>query len=387
MKTNNRIFISIFLLGFVFTGTLKAQSIYFPDKNWESKSPSELGFDATQLVDAVDYARQNDNRVQRDLRLAILQAFSREPYHEIVGPTRDRGNPAGMVIKDGYIAASWGDLYRVDMTFSVTKSYLSTVAGLAVQDGLIRDVHDKVKDYVWDGTFDGDHNGKITWHHLLNQSSDWTGSLAGIYDWADRPPREGGIDDWRNRDLNEPGTVYKYNDVRVNVLAYSLLHVLRKPLPIVLKERVMDPIGASSTWRWFGYDNAEVLIDGLQMQSVSGGGHHGGGLFINSYDQARFGLLFARKGNWNGNQLISDVWVSKSVAPSEANTEYGYMWWTLKGDTKWPNVPDHVYYAAGFGGNYIIVDEKNDMVIVLRWIDNGALPEFVSRIYRSLKHY
>ena len=78
--------------------------------------------------------------------------------------------------------------------------------------------------------------------------------------------------------LNEPGTFFKYNDVRVNLLAYSLLQVSRKPLPVVLKEKIMDPIGASTTWRWYGYDNSFVNIDGVMVQSVSGGGHFGGGL-------------------------------------------------------------------------------------------------------------
>ena len=65
----------------------------------------------------------------------------------------------------------------------------------------------------------------------------------------------------------------------------------------------MDPIGASSTWRWLGYSNSYVNVDGLQVQSVSGGGHFGGGIFINSLDHARFGLLFLRQGQWN-NQAI-----------------------------------------------------------------------------------
>jgi len=60
------------------------------------------------------------------------------------------------------------------------------------------------------------------------------------------------------------------------------------------------------------------------------------------------------------------------------------MWWLLKGDTKWDGVPEHVYYAAGFGGNYIIVDDKNDLVIVLRWIDTRALERFVSTVYQAL---
>jgi hypothetical protein len=72
--------------------------------------------------------------------------------------------------------------------------------------------------------FDAPHNSKIIWDNL-NQSSDWSGTLFGLHDWADRPPKEGGINDWKNRKLNEPGTVFEYNDVRVNLLAYSLLQV------------------------------------------------------------------------------------------------------------------------------------------------------------------
>ena len=154
---------------------------------------------------------------------------------------------------------------RVDMTFSVSKSFLSTTAGLALDAGLIADVHDPVKDYVADGKFDSEHNAKITWHHLLNQTSDWSGTLWDRPDWGDRPPRKATWDELRQRKLNEPGTHFKYNDVRVNLLAYCLLQVWRTPLPVILREKIMDPIGASPTWRWHGYENSWVLIDGLKM--------------------------------------------------------------------------------------------------------------------------
>ncbi|RMG27574.1 MAG: class C beta-lactamase-related serine hydrolase, partial [Bacteroidetes bacterium] len=272
----------------------QAQAVYFPEAgaDWAQRQPAELGLDAQKLQAAVDFALANEYSGPRDLRMAILKGFEREPYHEIIGPVKKRGGPAGMILKNGYVVAKWGDTRRVDMTFSVTKSYLSTVAGLALQQGLIASVHDPVASYVWDGTFEGAHNSLISWDHLLTQSSDWSGQLWGGYDWADRPPRQGGLDEWRARRLNPPGTVFEYNDVRVNVLAYSLLQVWRKPLPQVLKENIMDPIGASTTWRWYGYENSWVTLDGLRMQSVSGGGHSGGGIFISTEDHARFGLLF-----------------------------------------------------------------------------------------------
>ena len=365
---------------------LTAQDYFPPRHTWEIKAPSALGLNQNAINEAVQYAEENEYSGSRDLRVAILEGFRREPYHQILGPTKKRGGPAGLIIKDGYIVAQWGDINRVDMTFSVTKSYLSTMAGLALDNGLIRSAQDKVNEYVWDETFWGEHNSKITWHQLLNQSSAWTGELFGIKDWGDRPPRNGGIDDWRLAKPVTSGTRMEYNDVRVNVLAYSLLQVWRKPLPQILKDHVMDPIGASTTWRWFGYENAWVTIDGMKMKSVTGGGHSGGGVFISAADHARFGLLFLNEGNWKGRQLISKEWVDAVQEPSEAMESYGYMWWLNRGPRKWNGVEDEsIYYAAGFGGNYIVVDKTNNMVVVTRWLEPNKIGPFMQKVQAALE--
>ena len=371
---------------FLLLVTITVGQSYFPPRGeWASKPATEMGFDADSLMAAVEFAEANEYSGSKDLRIAILQGFRREPFHKILGPTKKRGGPAGMIIKDGYVTAQWGDIDRVDMTFSVTKSYLSTMAGLAVDAGLIRGVDDKAGEYVWDGTFDGEHNSKVTWHHLLTQSSDWSGELHGVKDWADRPPREGGIDDWKMREFREPGTHYEYNDVRVNVLAYALLHIWRNPLPQVLKKKIMDPIGASSTWRWYGYDHAWEVVDGVKMQSVTGGGHSGGGVFISAADHARFGYLFMNNGNWDGQQLLSEAWVKAVQESSEANASYGYMWWLNKGNRYMEGVPDHIFYGAGFGGNYVVVDQVNNMVVVTRWLQPSQLGAFLKKVYASME--
>lgn len=364
--------------------TSKAQQPYYPDANWQTKKPEELKLNKSLIDSAIQLALKSENKVDKDLRIANMKSYSREPGYKIIGPMKERGGPAGLIIKNGYIVGQWGDVDRVDMTFSATKSYLSTVAGVALDNGLIKNVIDPVNRYVTDGSFDGAHNSKIIWEHLLNQSSDWSGTLFDLHDWADRPPREGGIDDWRNRKLNEPGTVYKYNDVRVNLLAYSLLQVWRKPLPMILKEKIMDPIGASTTWRWHGYENSFVNLDGLMMQSVSGGGHHGGGIFINTLDHARFGLLFLRNGKWKDQQLVSEKWVKAVQQPSVANTNYGYMWW-LNTDKKWKDVSSKIYYAAGYGGNYIVIDSEHDLVVVTRWIDDNVIGDVMGLIIKSME--
>ena len=98
-------------------------------------------------------------------------------------------------------------------------------------------------------------------------------------------------------------------------MALAALQVWRRPLPDVLREEVMDPIGASSTWRWYGYENSWVDIDGQKVQSVSGGGHWGGGMFINSYDMARFGYLFLRNGKWKDRPIVSEKWIQMARTP------------------------------------------------------------------------
>ena len=367
--------------------TYSQADLYFPERNatWQTANPQDHNINDIDLAEAVEFAMDNEYSGSRDLRIAILKGFAREPFHEILGPTKKRGGPAGMILKNGYLIASWGDTRRVDMTFSVTKSFLSTVAGLAVDRQLIQSTDDLVVNYVWDGTFDGDHNGQISWKHLLQQNSDWSGELFGIKDWADRPPREGGIDDWKYRELRTPGTVMEYNDVRVNVLAYSLTHVWRKSLPSVLKEHLMDPIGASTTWRWFGYDHAWTVVDGVKVKSVTGGGHSGAGIFIHAEDMARFGLLFMNNGKWEDNQVISKEWIDEAITSSVPHINYGHMWWLNKqGEDQWPGSPETIFSAQGFGGNYIVVDRENQLVIVTRWMEPSKMEEFLRMLYRSV---
>ena len=350
-----------------------AQDDYFPGEwgSWESKPAAEVGMNAALLNEAVEFAKSAENPGSKDMRQVVATSFANEPFNTIVGPTKTRGGASGIIVRGGYIVAEWGDTNRVDMTFSVTKSYLSTVAALALDDGLVRNVDDPVRDYIRDGKFDLEHNQKITWQHLLHQTSDWSGELWDKPDWCDRPV---GRDrqKWVDRDMHEPGTHYKYNDVRVNLLAYCLTNVYRKPLPVVLRERVMEPIGASPSWRWHGYENSWVTIDGQRVQSVSGGGHWGGGMFICTRDHARFGYLFLRNGNWKGKQLIAEDWIEQLRKPCTANPQYGNMWWLNTGKEKLPAAPESSFYASGFGGNYIYVDHENDLLIVLRWTPNIA---------------
>jgi CubicO group peptidase (beta-lactamase class C family) len=232
--------------------------------------------------------------------------------------------------------------------------------------------------------FDTPHNKSITWNDMLRQTSDWEGTLWGKPDWADRPSAD--PSEWLTRKRNVPGTTYEYNDTRVNALALAALNVWRKPLPQVLKENIMDEINASSTWRWYGYENSFIVLDGEIMQSVSGGGHWGGGMIISAYDMARFGYLTLRNGKWNDKQLISEQWLKWSTTPTPAQIGYGFMNYFLNTDKKYlPSAPTTAYAHIGNGTNMIYVDRENDIVAMVRWIDNSSLDGFVNALLKSIK--
>lgn len=398
---------SLFLV-FCLVQILSAQT-YFPSKgNWESKTPSELGVDPNKLQEAIDFAVAHESNANPNLKIAHYEsAFGREPFGYPIGPMKMRGPATGLIIYKGYVVGQWGDPDRVDLTFSVAKSFLSTTAGLAVKEGLISSEKDLVYPYMAPiypyepaklminkadhfeeedtfELFDTEHNRTITWDHLLRQTSDWEGSLWGKPDWADRP-REG-VQEKRERPQNAPGSLYEYNDTRVNVLALALMNVWRKPLPVVLKSKIMDPIGASDTWRWTGYENSFVIIDGQIMQSVSGGSHWGGGMMLSAWDQARFGYLTLNNGQWEGKQLIPTSWMEKSKTPTPANPGYGFMNYFLNIDREFiPAAPATAFAHIGAGTNMIYVDQENDLVVVARWIPNGDKNELVKLVLESLK--
>lgn len=392
----------------VFAQKKSIPTSYYPEPGkWETRTAAEVGMDAAKISEAIEVHQQRESKTPRNLEAAHYQSFGREPFGEAIGPLAERGGATGLIIRKGYIVAQWGDPSRVDMTFSVTKSFLSTVVGLAYDDKLIASIHDTVykamapiqlydpaqasvkantygqPDLV--NLFNTPHNKTITWDHMLRQVSDWEGTLWGKPEWADRPSDK--PSEWTTRPRNKPGTVYEYNDVRVNALALAALNVWRRPLPEVLRERIMDPIGASRSWRWFGYENSWVVIDGQIMQAVGGGGHWGGGMFINATDMARFGYLTLRRGKWKEKQLLSDQWVSWALTPTQAQPTYGFMNWFLNTDKKLlPSAPASSFVHIGNGTNMIYVDPEHDLVVVARWIENAAMNDFIAKVLEAVKN-
>lgn len=392
--TSNKLYsiLSIILISTAFATGAHA-SDYVPPQgdSWDKITAAQAGFESDALAAAVRFAIDNETRFPgklgelysaRDLHLKGRLDFGKEPFDDIIGPIKDRADPSGIILRGGKIVAEWGDVKRVDMTHSVTKTFLSSVAGIAWDRDKIK-VHSLVKNSLETEHFTSEHNAQITWDHLLRQTSGWQGTLWGKPDWADRP----GDNPWSTLELGglPVGKHWKYNDVRVNVLALALLHVFEEPLPDVLKREFMDPIGASDTWVWHGYNNSYVTIKGKQMQSVSGGGHWGGGMFISARDLARLGLVAMRDGKWGEKQVLSEEWIAMARTPTDMNPGYGYMNWFLNLDkARLPAAPETAVAFFGNGTNMVYVDKENDIVAVVRWIDRKKTQEFVELLLQAL---
>jgi CubicO group peptidase (beta-lactamase class C family) len=351
----------------------KAATYFPPPGQWQKKSPAEVGMDARKLQQAIEYAQAHGSAW--DFEKDQVRTFGTP-----LGPLpKQRAATNGIILRHGYIVAEFGDTKANDPVYSVAKSFLSTVCSLAVERGLIKDVNDPVARYIHDGGYDSPHNARITWKNHLQQTSEWEGTLWGKnanfvgaeqFGAGERPPRA----------IQEPGSFYEYNDVRINRFSLALLRLFGKALPEVLKAGIMDPIGASEDWRWVPYSNSSLEIEGHQVGSVSGGTRWGGGLWINSEDLARFGLLILNHGRWEQRQLVSEKWLKYAVTPSEHGPDYGYLWWLNTKKQQWPNGPASSFAAIGNGSNTIWIDPEHDIVFVWHWHQGQAMDGMVQRI-------
>ena len=363
----------------VSTDSSPSAAAYFPPAgNWVRKAPAALGMDPAALAAAVSFAQSHETE------RAIDFSDQEKTFGSLLGsmPTR-RAHTNGLVIYKGYVVAEFGDTAAVDPTYSVAKSVLASITGVALRDGKIDGLEQPVGKLVRDGGYASPQNAAVTWKSHLQQESEWEGEMWGKkHDFVGAAAF--GAGERKPRALQAPGSLYEYNDVRINRLALSLLRVMNKPVPDVFQEEVMGPIGASSSWKWVPYHNSYVELNGRQAASVSGGTRWGGGMWINSWDMARFGYLWLRGGAWDGKQIIPGAFVKAALTPSAHGPDYGYLWWLNSKGKNFPSLPANAYGALGAGSNTIVVSPDHDLVIVWRW-HAGNSAEFAKRVIAAIR--
>ncbi len=347
------------------------------------------------LAEAVAFASAHETPWTRDPQREPLRFGVHHddpvPYNRLRGPVHARGPTGGVVWQQGQELAAWGEPARADQTFSVAKTYLALLAGVASLRGLLPDVDSAVSARLPGIGFDSPHNAAITWRHLLEQTSEWEGTCFGLPDQVDRwrkvaqDPRPALGRKGDARPLQAPGAYWEYNDVRINQLSLALLHLFGQPLETVFRDSLLQVVGAQDDFRWEPYDDAWVTIGDRRLPSVPGGTHWGGGISISARDQARLGQLLLNDGCHQGQQVLPPDWVRRMATPSAAAPFYGWLVWLNTDGRGFPGASDKAFFMQGAGGHLVWIDPELDAVVVTRWLDPQHQAGFTTLMAQALR--
>jgi len=358
------------------------------------------------FADAIQFAQSHEVPWPRDPHAAPLPGQlpfgvhhgDPVPWNVLRGPVHMRGGVSGVVLRNGKEIAAWGAPDRADQTFSVAKTYLALLAGVANARGLLPDVDEPVVTRVPGIGFDSAHNQRITWAHLLEQTSEWEGTCFGLPDTVDRyrtvshDPRPPAGVKGDARPLHTPGTYWEYNDVRINQLSLALLHLFRQPLPEAFLHTILQPLGGGEGFRWEGYDDAWTeIVDASctkrRVQSVPGGTHWGGGVSISARDQARIAEWMRSGGRHREQQIVSTQWLDRMTEPCAIAPFYGWLTWLNRDGHNFPGASTQASFMIGAGGHYVWIEPAHDAVVVVRWLDSAHAPGFIERIAAALSKH
>ena len=258
------------------------------------------------------------------------------------------------------------DRATLQTSFSVAKSFLSTLVGIGIDEGLIGDVDDPVTDYLPELAERDERFGRITLRDLLTMSSGLRYEEPDIpVPWGDDVVTYYGVD-LRDVGMNgsqivePPGATWHYNNYNPLLLGMVLERATQMSVSQYMSTRLWHPLGAEADATW-SLDSERSGFEKLES-----------GLNVAPVDYARFGLLFLHDGEWNGTRIVSEEWVRAATAAdttTDPASDYQYFWWV---DVERPGR----FYGLGNLGQYLYVAPDADAVIVRNgsdWnIDNGA---------------
>ena len=246
------------------------------------------------------------------------------------------------------------DRATLQTSFSVAKSFLSTLIGIAIEDGSIGGLDDPVTDYLPELAARDERFGRITLRDLLLMSSGLRYEEPELpVPWGDDVDTYYGVD-LRGVGLNgsqiveRPGVTWHYNTYNPLLLGMVLERATGMTVSEYMATRLWQPLGAEADATW-SLDSERSGFE--KMES---------GLNVAPVDYARYGLLFLHGGGWNGTRIVSEEWVRAATA-ADASTDpagnYQYFWWV---DVERPGR----FYGLGNLGQYLYVAPDADTVIV-----------------------
>lgn len=312
---------------------------YFPDATWRKSSPEDQGLNPIKV-----------NSFIRELRKGNLQ----------------RPITSFLIVKNGYLVVNESfngyNLETPHTLQSVTKSITSTLVGVAIQNGFIKNLDQKVVDFFPEyQSIDhlNPHKRSMNLEHTLTMRTGqaWTGErhLGPL----NRHPgdRMKYVLDYKME--TEPGKKWYYNSGIAILLGGLIENATGMNTEDFAQQYLFEPMGIESAkWSW----------------SHRGIPHTGGGLFLKPADMARIGYLYLRDGKWGNRQLLPDWWLKEATTRHVPHTNsiagvskigYGYMWWLMPlQKTDKSSAPPEIYMAYGHWGQFIFVVPRYDMVVV-----------------------
>lgn len=277
---------------------------------------------------------------------------------------KDRTVTALVVLKDGavvyenYFQGTARDDRRI--SWSVAKSFLSALVGVLIDEGKIASIDDPVTKYapsLMGSAYDG-----ATLRHVLNMASgvtfdeDYLDQSSDINRMGRVLALGGKMDDFAaglDQTFAAPGKTWQYVSIDTHVVGMVVRGATNQPIAELLSEKIIAPLGLEFA--------PYYVTDGAGTAFVLGG------LNLTTRDYARFGQMFAQKGEWQGKQIVPAAWVEASTtasAPTEPGSiGYGLQWWVPQGAAAGE------YMARGIYGQYIYIDTARNVVIATNAAD------------------
>jgi CubicO group peptidase (beta-lactamase class C family) len=248
------------------------------------------------------------------------------------------------------------DETSVNTSFSMAKSFASALVGIAIDEGYIRSVDEPITNYIPELLEKDKRFKSITIRDLLTMSSGIKYEEGGTLPWSEEADDTKTYYATNLRELalncqikGEPGEYFEYNNYNPLLVGLILERATGMSVSRYLQEKVWKPLGMEADGSW-SLDSSRSGFE--KMES---------GVNALARDFARFGMLFAREGNWEGEQLVSKEWVEESTradTSTDPSQDYQYFWWVDTPDGK------HHFSARGNYGQYIYVAPEKDLVIV-----------------------
>ncbi len=324
-KVIDRLRVGIVVAGILMLCAASAAAVerIYPAESWQRlESPEDLGWCRGKLQAARDYA----DTIQ---------------------------TAAVMIVVDGQVLDEWGETAKRYNIHSIRKSLLSALYGIHVHEKRINPGKSLKRLGI------DDNEPSLTPQEKEATIVDLLKARSGVYhpalyeSAATKALRP-------QRGSHPPGTFWYYNNWDFNVLGTIFERETKTNLFAEFKTRIAEPIGMQD----FQLDHCSYLTGPDSVYPAY--------LFhMTARDMARFGLLFARQGEWEGRQIIPANWIAESTTPYSDTGEqggYGYMWWIAVEGRQLPGVtlPDGSYVAHGANGHCILVMPNIDTVIVHR---------------------